>query len=69
MGQYADDLWSTLFPTKENVDHMMNELAEFGRYSGLIVNPEKSAVLRIGSMRDSNAKFYTQRKLLVGRSN
>ena len=58
-GQYADDLWMALFPTKQNVENVLTELHQFHKYSGLQINSEKSAVLRIGSMRDSNAKFYT----------
>ena len=34
-GQFADDLWTTLIATKENIDIVLTELHEFGKMSGL----------------------------------
>ena len=61
--QYADDLWSALDPTSENINNMLSTLDHFAQFSGLVINLEKSAVIRIGSLRNSNAIYYTQRKL------
>ena len=55
-GQYADDLWSSLLATEQNINQMIKELNLFGAFSGLYINPEKCAVLRIGSLRNTDAK-------------
>ena len=62
-GQYADDLWATLIANSGNINEMLTEIDRFGEFSGLKLNAEKTQVLRIGSLRDSVAEFYTIRKL------
>ena len=62
-GQFADDLWSTLFATEENLNNFLHEIDKFSEYSGLVLNAEKTNVLRIGSFRDSDARFYTIKRL------
>ena len=62
-GQFADDLWTTLKATEENLRRMSNLLNRFKKFAGLKVNEEKCVALRIGSFKDSNAKFYSMRKL------
>ena len=42
---------------------MLQELESFASYSGLRINSKKCAVLKIGPFRDTNAKFYTLKKL------
>ena len=62
-GQYADDLWTTLVATESNLNEMLVELHNFSQFSGLHININKTAVLRIGSWKDSVAKFYTLKPL------
>ena len=62
-GQFADDLWTLLFPTANNLNEVLQELESFARYSGLRINSEKCAVLKIGPFRDTDVKFYTLKKL------
>ena len=62
-GQFADDLWSTLEPTSENLYTMIRELDAFKMFSGLTVNTEKSAVLGLDHFRDSDARYYTMHQL------
>ena len=62
-GQFADDLWTSLHPSTENIDEVLNELDSFGTFSGLRINPEKCTVLKLGPHKDSDAKFYTKKKL------
>ena len=62
-GQYADDLWASLLASPENINEMLSEIESFGDFSGLRLNTEKTNILRIGSFRDSDAEFYTIRKL------
>ena len=62
-GQFADDLWTALVATHDNIDTVLQEIIKFGTFSGLQLNTEKSSVLRIGTFKDSDAKYYTMRKL------
>ena len=62
-GQFADDLWTALKAKEHNARKMMELLKRFENFAGLKINDEKCEVLRIGSFRDSNATFYSMRKL------
>ena len=62
-GQYADDLWSALQPNSINVNHLLDEIDRFGLFSGLRLNYEKCCILHIGPFKNSDAKFYTKKKL------
>ena len=61
--QYADDMWVALDPAEENVNNLLKELKQFTKFSGLTINYEKSVAFTLGSLRDSDAKFYTMKKL------
>ena len=39
---------ATLFPNKENLDYILRELEEYSQFSGLVINPEKCAVMKLG---------------------
>ena len=62
-GQFADDLWTTTEATPQSVNEILKELNKFQKYSGLRINPEKCAVLRLGPFRITQAKFYTMKQL------
>ena len=62
-GQFANDLWSTLKAKEATVNAMLDELENFRKFSGLQINPQKSMILRLGPFKDSDAKFYTKKKL------
>ena len=62
-GQYADDLWTALVPNSRNVNCTLNEISNFGKFSGLKLNYKKTAILRLGPYKDSEAKFYTLKQL------
>ena len=62
-GQFTDDLWSTLFPSAVNLDEIILEIEKFGKFSGLKLNTEKTQVLKIGLHRNTEAKYYTMKKL------
>ena len=63
MGPFADDLWATLVGTRENLERILGTIQNFRSFSGLRLNYDKCSILRIGPWRDSNAKFYTMKKL------
>ena len=62
-GQFADDLWASLKASEDNINNILRLLFRFYRFSGLRINNEKCSVLRIGPWKDSDAKFYTLKKL------
>ena len=62
-GQFADDLWTTLLAMEQNLNEVLSELEEFQKMSGLVINSDKCAVLRLGPFKDSDAKFYTLKRL------
>ena len=61
--QYADDLWVALELMQQNLNNLLEEVEEFSKFAGLKINYDKTAVLRLGPLRKTNAKFYTQRQL------
>ena len=61
--QFADDLWTSSKATSSSVNAILKELVSFRDFSGLIINAEKSCILRVGPWHNSDAKFYTMRKL------
>ena len=62
-GQFADDLWTVTQASLTQVNEILKELDNYAKFSGLHVNPEKCAILRIGPWHDTDAKFYTLKKL------
>ena len=62
-GQFADDLWTSLIATPQNLNEMLSEIEKFGRMSGLTINPDKCAILKLGPFKESDAKFYTLKQL------
>ena len=38
-------------------------MEEFSRFAGIEINYDKTSIFRIGQMRHTNAKYYTQKKL------
>ena len=62
-GQFADDLWTALLATSENINAVLTEIDRFSMFSGLKINSDKCKVLKIGPFKDSEAKFYTMKRL------
>ena len=64
LAQYANDLWVSLKADEQCIEEFFKEIDMFVQNTGLKVNYNKTQIMRIGSIRDSNAKFYAQRKLI-----
>ena len=62
-GQFANDLWTVTPPSQNNVNSILKELQDYGKFSGLRINSEKSSVPRLGPFKDSDARFYTLKQL------
>ena len=63
LSQFADDTWFSLIFDQENLNTVLKTLNDFQNISGLKINYDKTELLRIGSLKNSNARLYTQRQL------
>ena len=64
LAQYADDTWVVIKAEKDSYDALFEEIQQFEINTGLKVNYDKTQILRIGSLRHSNAKFYSNLPLI-----
>ena len=64
LAQYADDLWIAMIHKKDAYLALFRILYAFHRFSGLKVNYNKTEILRIGSLRNTNAKYYSNLQLI-----
>ena len=60
---FGDDLALMMRLDQRSWDAALNEFQYFQKSTGLTVNYEKSVIYRLGSIRNTNAKFYSQRKV------
>ena len=63
LSQFADDLDMYLPFNQEVVNNVFLTLTDIEKSTGLKVSYEKTTLYRIGSIADSQAKFYTVRKV------
>ena len=59
--QYADDTFMAFLFDQTSLDEIVITLDKFQQISGLKVNYDKTEILRIGSLKNSDAKLYTQK--------
>ena len=64
LGQFADDMWIVSEFDQTSFNTTIDLLEKFSLYSGLNINYNKTEILRIGSLRDSNATFYSHLPLV-----
>lgn len=57
---FADDLWNVVLFEKDVFEELLFEYEEFQSFSGLEINYNKTEVMRLGSIRNTDAKFYSQ---------
>lgn len=57
---FADDLWNCIRYDKDSFDELMFEYSEFEAFAGLAINYDKTEIMRMGSIRNTNARFYSQ---------
>ena len=60
LAQFADDTSLFLTGTEDNVKAVSHSLTYAHRNLGLKVNAEKTTIYRIGSLKNSSARYYTQ---------
>ena len=63
LGQYADDTDSYMKTKAPVISAFFSTLDRFCKISGFAINYDKTTVYRIGNIRNSDAKCYTQKNL------
>ena len=63
LSQLADDMNVFIKYEQESLDELFNSLDQFYRFAGLQISYEKTTIYRIGSIKDSNAKLYSQNQI------
>ena len=58
--QFADDLWAILMAKQQSVDAFFNIIEGFAKCTGLRINYDKTQIMRLGSLKNSDAKLVTQ---------
>ena len=61
--QYANDIWVALHPDTANINNSLKEMEEFYYFAGLEVNYNKTFAMKLGSCRNTDAKYYTIKNL------
>ena len=59
LGQYADNADMYLLHEEKNVKKVFEVLERFKRHTGFCLNYNKTTIMRIGSLKDSDAQIYT----------
>ena len=59
VSQYADDLWTAMKVEKASYREQLRLFREYKNFTGLGINYDKTEVLRVGSLRNTNAHFYS----------
>lgn len=59
LNQYVDDLWNVIKYEISSFQELLFEYSEFEDFTGLAINYDKTEILRIGSLRGSDAQFYS----------
>ena len=63
LGQFADDTDMYLKGNEQTINNVINTLSNYEKNTGFKVSYEKTTLYRIGSLKHSNARFYTERNL------
>ena len=63
LNQFADDMDVATKGTEENLQKVLEHFEKFGKSTGFKLSYEKTTVYRIGSLRKTSAKFYTESEM------
>ena len=63
LNQYADDMGISSLFNQESVENIFQTLEWFRRNTGFTLSYEKTSILRIGSLWNSNAQLYTMNQI------
>ena len=57
--QYTDDLWTSTEFEERPFNELLKEFSLYAHFTGLKINYDKTEILCIGALRNSDAKFYS----------
>ena len=60
LGQFADDMWTASEYDRDSFNETIKTFQDFEKYTGLKINYDKTEILRIGSLNNTDASFYTR---------
>ena len=63
LGQYADDMDNYSLYEQSSLNAIISRLQWFHENTGFTVNYDKTAIYRIGSLKESDAKLYCQKQI------
>ena len=63
LNQFADDMDMFLLAEEECLNEVFNELENFHHHTGFTINYDKTKILRIGALKDTDAKLITQKQV------
>ena len=63
LGQFADDMDMYLLADQTSLNCVFQHISDFHYHSGFTVNYEKTKILRIGALKDTDAQLITQREV------
>ena len=63
LAQFADNMDLFIKYKREVWEEVIREISKFEQNTGMKVNYEKTTVYRLGSLKNSNAKFYSEKKI------
>ena len=63
LNQYADDMDVSSLYDQQSLNAILKELELFQKNTGFEVNYDKTSIYRIGSLKNSDAKLYTQKEI------
>ena len=63
LGLFADDTDTYTLHDQQTIAQLFNTIEYFGDMSGLTINYDKTSIYRVGSLKNTNARLYTQRPI------
>lgn len=63
LDMFADDVWNCIKFDLGSFQELMYEYQDFQDFSGLAINYDKTEITRMGSLRKTNARFYSEHPL------
>ena len=64
LSQIADDIWTIIQFEETSFNATLKIFRQFEKCTGLAINYNKTEILRLGSLSDTNAKFYSRLPLV-----
>lgn len=64
LDMFADDIWNIIKFEEDSFEELLYEYQDFADFSGLKINYDKTEIMRLGSIKFTNAQFYSRFPLI-----